>query len=449
MMAELFRKAPHLPAIAAVLAALCACGGGPPESGDWFLALGGDTLKVEEAASRWRELDADGRRGILDSEDPVAEYVIWLARREMVLREIRRLSYMYRPEVEQMVRAERRRRMAAVAGDSAVGLMERGVSRREITDRSLSTAVRLGLLRDSLLQSALNQTLIDTAAIVEMAHSLSARGFVPDPGAVIVSGPEGRWTEPQLAEEVRYASLRGPADPSSPRWLLLLVRRMLLRKALAAWLREVRPEAWEQALPADGELRQRCALELIRSEMVEDSAEVTRREVEERYRSLSEPPRLPQRRRLQIVVFPWSEAPLFTAIADSGGSPPSEFDACPLFLDEQRSDGTTMPLEADMLPSALADAAFSLDPEDTLEWHGPVRCPELELMAGLRLRRVLPAREATLEEAYASLRNQIRREKALSRLEKWMTTLEERYGLSVNDRILDRLPADPGRWAEL
>lgn len=74
---------------------------------------------------------------------------------------------------------------------------------------------------------------------------------------------------------------------------------------------------------------------------------------------------------------------------------------------------------------------------------------QLELMAGFRLREILPPREATLEEASDSLREQIRAEKAESRLEEWMTELEQRYGLRINDAILDRLPPDPALWTDL
>lgn len=423
------------------LVVLPACRKGPLEPEAWLLSLGYDTVTVEDAALRWWQLEEDDRRSIQESDDPVAEYVIWLARREMILREVQRLGYMQRPEVDQLVRTELRSRLAAAASDTA---------RSMLSGDGKPADAALGELRDSLLEEAMAGARIDTAALVGMAASVSRGGFRPDCTSVVLSRPGEQWTEMQLMSEVLSVSMTGPVDPSDPQWLQLLARRLLLQDALVDWLQTVRPGAVDSVVATEGEVRRKWSMDLIHREMVWDSVEVGRREVEERYASLSEPLNLPERRRLQIVSFPMSRSDLFRRLAEKPDeSPLDSFAPCPLFRDDESAEGLTVALSREQLPDALGDTIFSLPPEDTARWLGPFGLPGIEIMVGFRLREVLPPREATLEEAYDSLQSQILAEKAESRLEEWMTALEERYDLRINDAILDRLPPDPALWRDL
>ncbi|MGM0627352.1 MAG: hypothetical protein ACQETZ_04250 [Candidatus Fermentibacterota bacterium] len=519
-------------ATAAALTVACSCCGSPVEGDDWLMTMGDDTITVSDAGSLWDGLETGERRQFLRADDPVAAYVITLARREMVMREIGRLGYLDRPRAICLAGAWVRRQLYMAAVDSAKAMIASGISPEDIdfyrslmgrtvwyttnprsphaashgpvhlpevpkdlalcldTLRTGQSAVcgdtevrldslyatdpelvaetlrdtsrveslarnrlsesRYDLMRDSLLQHALEEAEIDTLALEAMASSIAEGDFRPDSTDVVVSGPVEGWTERKLLTEVTFASQSRPVDPTSISWLLFLVRNLIMQNAFVSWLQQSDPEALEPVLSAGQLERRRSAVDLIYSEMVAESTAVGPQEIERRYRSMSEPIMMPELRRLQIVVFPQSELQAWReALADPGTDPAELFDPYPWFGDTARGPGVTVPLERGQLPETMADTAFALSPEDTASWHGPFPVVQLELMAGFRLREILPPREATLEEASDSLREQIRAEKAESRLEEWMTELEQRYGLRINDAILDRLPPDPALWTDL
>jgi len=514
------------------LAVACSCCGSPAEGDDWLMTMGDDTITVSDAGRLWDGLEAGERRQFLRADDPVAAYLIALARREMVLREIGRLGYLDRPRAICLAGAWVRRRLYMAAVDSAKAMIARDISREDIdfyrslmgrtvwytTDPGRPQAASLGpvhlpelpkdlalrldtlrtgqsavcgdteirldslyatdtelveqtlsdtthveslarnrllesrfdQMRDSLLQRALEEAEIDTAALASMATSIAAGGFRPDSTDVVVSGPVEGWTERKLLTEVAFASESRPVDPTSTSWLLFLFRNLIMQNAFVSWLQQRDPEALEPVMNAGQMERRRRAVDLIYSEMVAESTAVGPGEIEQRFLSLSEPIMMPELRRLQIVVFPQSELQAWReALADPGTDPADLFDPYPWFEDTTRGPGVTVPLERGQLPETMADTAFALSPGDTTSWQGPFPVVQLELMAGFRLREVLPPQEATLEEASDSLRDQIRAEKAESRLEEWMAELEQRYDLRINDAILDRLPPDPALWTGL
>jgi hypothetical protein len=496
------------------------------------MTLDGDTITVEDAGELWDGLAPGERQRFLRSEDPVAGYVVSLARREMVLKEIGRLGYMDRPRAVCLAGAWVRNRLYGAAVDSARSMLRRGISPEDVerfrrlmgrtvwyteepggpgaesygpvhlpelpsdlalcldtlrpgqsvvcggsfirldsvyaTDpelveqtlrdtahveslaRNRLVASRLDRMRDSLLEWAAGRAEIDTAALEGMARSIAEGGFQPDTMAEVVSGPRESWTERKLLTEAAFASESRPVDPASASWLLFLARNLLLRNAFVSWLQQSRPQALEPLLAAGQSQRRSRAVDLIYDEMVAESIAVSDEDIQERYESMSEPVMSPERRRLQMVVFPRTELQSFReAVEDPESSPLVLFDPYPWFVDTARGPAVTVPLERRQLPPTLADTAFSLSPSDTTAWHGPFPVPQLELMAAFRLREVFPPRAATLEEASDSLGRQIRAEKAESRLEEWMAELEERYDLRINDAILDRLPPDPALWSDL
>lgn len=326
----------------------------------------------------------------------------------------------------------------------------RDTSRVESLARNRLSEVRYSMLRDSLLESSLGSARIDTSALEAMASSVDAGHFRPDTGAVVISGPVESWTERKLLVEVYFVSESRPVDPSNTTWLLFLTKNLLLQNAFVSWLKGRTPGIPAAVIAAGESQRFNRALDLIYSEMVAESVRVSPRELEECYASLSEPVMMPERRRLELVVFPEQELSAFREVTvDSESSPADVFDPYPWYRDTTRAGCFTVPLERSQLPSTFADSAFSVAPGDTTQWRGPFVVPRLELMAAFRLCSVIPPREATLEEATDILSSLIRTEKVQNRLGQWMSRLENSYGLSVNDAILDRLPPDPALWSEL
>lgn len=519
--------------IGAALLVLCSCCGSSPEGDDWLIVLDGDTVTVREAGTLWNSLGPSERQRFLTADDTVGDFIVTLARREMVAREMNRLGYSERPEVIYLAGARVRRNIYSAAVDSARAGFTRSVSGEDIdfyrsmmgrtvwytahpgTDRELvegpvhlpevpdrqlalcldtldpgetalcqgvpvrldslyatdpelvaqtlrDTARVAGLarnriaeiglrsLRDSLMEWALDSAFVDTQALESMATHIALGDFTPDSALSIVQGPVESWTQHKLMVEVSFASETRPVDPASGSWLLFFVRNLLLQNAYAHWFSGQRPEAVESLMAGGQAQRRSRALDLMFNEMVAESVSVDRAEIEQRYASLSEPVMIPERRRLSIVVFPREEIEEFRRLTeDTTRSPVDVFDPYPWFRDSTLAQTVTLPVRRTQLPAEMAESAFSMDAADTTHWIGPLPVPQLELMAAFRLREVLPAREATIEEASDSLSAQIRREKSQSRLEQWMSGLEQRYRLRLNEGILDRLPADPALWSRL
>jgi hypothetical protein len=119
-------------ALLVLMATFCSCCGSRPDGDSWLLMVGGDTLTVEAAGDIWNGLGPQERQRFLEAEDAVASFVVSLARREMVLREIDRLEYLNRPEVAYTTGASVRRTLYETAVDSARTAMERAVSEEDV-----------------------------------------------------------------------------------------------------------------------------------------------------------------------------------------------------------------------------------------------------------------------------------------------------------------------------
>lgn len=513
-------------------AAICSCCGSQPGVEDWLVRTGSDTLTVGEAGEIWNGLGSSERQRFLAAEDAVASYVISLARKEMVLREVQRLEYLYRPEVTYATGASVRSRLYEAAVDSARARFMRNVSAEDIrffrelmgktvwytlsptgtgseshgpvhlpelgsslalcldtlspgeTADCAGTTVRLDSLyatdpelvaatledtvrvasiarsrlaearyarfRDSLGSSAYAAADIDTAALESMATEMALGRFTPDSVGALVDGPVENWTELKLFAEIGFASENRPVDPSSSAWLHFFVEGLIIRNAFVSWLGRQYPEIVDAEIAAGDHRRSSRAVDLLFAEMVAESISVSPGQIEDRYESLSEPIMMPERRRLSLVVFSREEIEDFRRSLEDGTESPAElFDPYPWFRDTTAAGPLTEPLARTQLPSTLSDTVFSLGRGDTSRWHGPFPIPRLEQMAAFQLEGVIPAREATLEEASDSLRSRLRAEGAQARLEEWMTALEARYDLRINDAILDRLPPDPALWNSL
>jgi hypothetical protein len=73
----------------------------------------------------------------------------------------------------------------------------------------------------------------------------------------------------------------------------------------------------------------------------------------------------------------------------------------------------------------------------------------MEAWIAVRLDSIHPARQATPEEASLQIEGEIRAARSQILFEEWMRSIEVRYGLDINEDVLDRLPADPSEWSGL
>ncbi|MCK5132319.1 MAG: hypothetical protein KAR40_09245 [Candidatus Sabulitectum sp.] len=79
---------------------LLLCGCGAPASGDfWLIAIGNDSISVDEMVKTWNELDTIQREVFLSEEMPSRNFIEAYMRKKMLLRELDALGYLEAPSL--------------------------------------------------------------------------------------------------------------------------------------------------------------------------------------------------------------------------------------------------------------------------------------------------------------------------------------------------------------
>lgn len=192
----------------------------------------------------------------------------------------------------------------------------------------------------------------------------------------------------------------------------------------------------------------RLAADTLYAMFVTDSIRITPAMLDSAYAAT--PPSLPGRRTFVCLSFNDSvEVDVFNDALASGGTAglAGRFGGLPALSEPDGDPHLTRPLSAREVPAVLGSSLFAAT--DTTTWFGPVQYPGQETWVAFRLDSVLPARQATLEEAVPELESSIQAAREQARFEEWMRSLEERYGLEVNEDAVNLLPRDPSEWSEI
>ncbi len=109
----------------------------------------------------------------------------------------------------------------------------------------------------------------------------------------------------------------------------------------------------------------------------------------------------------------------------------------------------TRPLSVSQVPGFHGEEIFLIDPADTNSWLGPLGLYDGGELCMFRLIEVIPERNARYDEIedqlYVMARNRLEEQTTVD----VMRELEEKYGLIINEDILEKLPEDLSSWAEL
>jgi hypothetical protein len=277
-----------------------------------------------------------------------------------------------------------------------------------------------------------------------------AGGVSPSSTDTLFTSSAGVWTAARMVQQIRVARLQGPVRPSDTTWRRAFSEVLIPRRALAGRLEALDPEAFS-ALAAETEgYRMRLAADTLYRTFVPDSLEVTAAMLDSAYAASA--PMLPERRSVLCVVLrDTSEVEAFrrsmTADGARGFLSEGSYAPFPPLAASPDDPALTRPLLVEEVPAGLGEAVFST--EDETRWFGPVPYAPMEAWIAVRLDSIHPARQATPEEASLQIEGEIRAARSQILFEEWMRSIEVRYGLDINEDVLDRLPADPSEWSGL
>ena len=528
--ALVLRRSTVLPVLLSVLPLLVSCGSEAPSGSEWLLSTGGDTVTIREAGQAWWGLQHGERQSFLDSDSPMACFVLSMGRNRLVTLECDRLGIPDSPVTAARARARNRavrashamelrtalivERMAdsevlawielsgrsflaspidsgpsvrlrlhrlseaelrelAVAGEGDTVSLSRGMMRIDSVlpvtspetapaaeEPSLTACRRLiaarraaDMLRNDLALAGYDSVLEQCRPLLEMM----SRGELRASDTVIVlredRGYPAHWTVGELMQvSGTPAAVSRAAGTGSTVRLEEIVRRLLCDHYLSSWLGEQMPQESDSIDELlRGSLMMISADSLYRL-CVSDSVSITGHDLQVFYDTMQQPVMIPEKRVFELALIPDESAlaGFRRALADGRASsflngfpgPGGAYAASP-------GSRTSPPLLYEQTPSGLSDALFSLEPSDTSSWVDPCEINDGEGFLTARLVLVIPAHEASLEEAASRIIPRVRSARETERFTEWMVELEERYGLSINERVLSELPPDPGRWTEL
>ncbi len=304
---------------------------------------------------------------------------------------------------------------------------------------------------DSMRTASLAEAapVFDEQAISAFAEMVAA-GVYPASTDTIVTSSAGAWTAARMVEEIRVEGMNGPVQPTDTTWLKAFSEVLIPRRALAERLEALDPEAFS-ALAAETEgYRMRLAADTLYRMFVTDSLEVTAAMLDSAYAASA--PMLAERRSiLCIVLRDTSEVAAFRLSTTGDGArdflSEGSYAPFPPLAASPEDPALTRPLLVEEVPAGLGEAVFSTD--DETQWFGPAPYAPMEAWIAVRLDSIHPARQATLEEAAQRIEDEIRASRGQILFEEWMRSVEVRYGLDINEDVLDRLPTDPSEWAGL
>lgn len=277
-----------------------------------------------------------------------------------------------------------------------------------------------------------------------------AGGVSPSSPETLFTSSAGVWTAARMVEEIRVEGMNGPVQPSDTSWLMAFAEVLIPRRALAGRLEALDPEAFSALAEETEGYRMRLAADTLYRMFVTDSIDVTAEMLDSAYAAST--PMLAERRSVLCVVLrDTSEVQAFrrsvTADGANGFLSEGSHAGFPTLAASPEDPALTRPLFVEEVPAGLGDAVFST--EDETVWFGPVPYAPMEAWIAVRLDSIHPARQATLEEASQRIEGEIMASHSQILFEEWMRSIEVRYGLDINEDVLDRLPADPSEWSGL
>jgi hypothetical protein len=293
---------------------------------------------------------------------------------------------------------------------------------------------------------------VDSAAVEALAAGYLGVSDMPDSGTVLLSSAVGTWTAGDVRRELEYYMSRySSLSPENPDQLYMLLDLMQYNRYSMDVIADDHPEEMDSLRAERDRYVLDTASEVFYADSIESMVNVTEDDMQRLFNNLEEPLTIPEKRILQAVHVPQDST------FDYGLLTPDSLremmEGRPGFIRlaaDSSEPQITRPLGLTEIPGFHGNEVFRMDPSDTVSWLGP-----LPLRDGsgevcfFRLVQVLPERNAEFDEVRDQLRSMTRARLEEQRTVSVMRGLEQKYGMTVNEDVLDQLPDDPGVWSDL
>jgi hypothetical protein len=307
-------------------------------------------------------------------------------------------------------------------------------------------------MEDDLKLSLLNDydLSIDSTAFEQLRLFYAGESEFPDPETVILSSDIGNMTADYLKDEIYYYDSRFNIDATNSTWLYEFLKFSYSNLYAVKQIESESPETSDSLLAESEKYLLDIASEEFYSDRIQSRVNVTPEDMHELFENMEEPFTIPEKRVLQAITIHSDSLGVYRQLdTEARDEFLLQMPGFPNLAADPSMPQITKPLTVSEIPGYHGDEVFLIDPSDTTSWLGP-----LELFGGdqycmFRLIEVIPERNATYDEVEDQLELM-----TINRLEEQATVevimeLEEKYGMLINEEILEKLPEDISEWATL
>lgn len=287
---------------------------------------------------------------------------------------------------------------------------------------------------------------IDSVALKNLSLNLSDVMIAQE--YIVIHSEYRDWTAQDLQYEIDFLDAMMPTQPNSFEWLCFLADGLLLHSFLLDYTTELYPETLD-SLQMEKEIWLNLqAMDIMYRMQATDQVIVTDTDIEEQFGLLEEPFMFEERRILQTAILPEGRLPEFDRSVAHGTSTDLIVQLEPLerLSDSNLTPRISRPMRLVEVPAGLGENVFQLLPSDTTDWKGPYPIDEADGFIFFRLAKIVPAREAEMEEITFDLTSMARKRLESEAIDSWLLELNEKYNASLNSDALNNLPLSPSEW---
>ena len=291
---------------------------------------------------------------------------------------------------------------------------------------------------------------LDSMVLEQLVLYYSGEAEFPNGEIVVFTSDLGSITAEEMRGEISYNQNHQMLSPANTVWMHGFVDLLLFNFYSLDLLENESPELVNTLREGSEKYLLEIASEEFYTDRIQSTVTVTTEYMEDLFENLEEPFTVPEKRILQAIYMHEDSARVYRDLAEDDKN---DFRLrMPGFVNlaaDSAYPQITGPLSVSQVPGFYGEDIFLIDPSDTTTWMGPLALYDGDLMCMFRLIEVIPERNSTYAEVedqlYLMARNRLEEQATVNVIRE----LEEKFGLLINEDILEQLPEDPGSWAEL
>ncbi|MHA2023097.1 MAG: hypothetical protein ACTSWQ_05495, partial [Candidatus Thorarchaeota archaeon] len=304
--------------------------------------------------------------------------------------------------------------------------------------------------RTKLFLNNLQQTAIQeyNVAVDNNNLYLFCKDAIIDPDILIIVSDYRNWNAREFQYEIDFLETRMPVQEGVFVWNLTLSETIILHSTLLQYTGEFFPAAFDSLKEARDTYLRELALQRYYNDHISNTISINRSDLEEQYALLNGTFMFEERRVIETVIVPDERINQFEQANLEGNVSEIIVEMLPLerLSDSDMFPRISRPMRLVEIPAQLGDTVFLLSAFDTISWHGPFPITEVDGSICFRLASIVPGRVAEIDEITYDLTVLARERLEQEAINAFMLELYEKYEVSVNSELLERLPADLTEW---